>query len=60
MTLRGSASYQLCFSKLTFTAVSMDGSWYDGQMFVGIKEAVFEPSSALRHASELHDILKLE
>ena len=40
--------------------VSMDGSWYDCQVFVGIKEAVFEPSSALRHASELHDILLTE
>ena len=40
--------------------VSMDGSWYDGQVFVGIKDAVFEPSSALRHACELHDILLTE
>ena len=39
---------------------SMDGSWYDDQVFVGIKEAVFEPSSALRHASEVHDILLTE
>ena len=39
---------------------SMDGSWYDGQVFVGIKEAVFEPSSAFRHASEVHDILLTE
>ena len=39
---------------------SMDGSWYDGQVFVGIKEAVFKPSSALRHASEVHDILLTE
>ena len=39
---------------------SMDGSWYDGQVYVGIKEAVFEPSSALRHASELYNILLTE
>ena len=39
---------------------SMDGSWYDSQVFVGIKEAVFEPSRALRHASEVHDILPTE
>lgn len=39
---------------------SMDGSWYDGQVYVGVKEAVFEPSSALRHASELHNILLTE
>lgn len=40
--------------------VSMNGSWYNGQVFVGIKEAVFELSIALRHASELHDILLTE
>ena len=39
---------------------SMDGSWYDGQVYVGIKEAMFEPSSALRHASELHNIFLTE
>ena len=33
----------------------IDGSWYQGQVFVGFKDAVFEPSSALRHLTELHD-----
>jgi len=40
--------------------VSTDGFWYDGQVFVGIEEMVFETSSTLRHASELHDILLTE
>ena len=34
---------------------TIDGSWYDGEVFVGIKDAVFEPSSSLRRLSELHD-----
>ena len=28
-------------------------SWYTGRVFVGVKDAVFEPSSPLRHAKEL-------
>ncbi len=36
---------------------SIDGSWYDGQVIAGLKEAVFEKSSAPRHATELHNIL---
>ena len=28
-------------------------SWYDGQVFVGMKEALFEPSSPHRHMTEL-------
>lgn len=39
---------------------SIDSSWYDSQVFIAIKEAVFKPSSALRYASELHDILLTE
>ena len=39
---------------------TIDGSWYDGQVLVGIKEAVFESSSALRHSAELHNILLTE
>lgn len=34
---------------------TIDGSWYDGEVFVGLKDAVFEPSSSLRHLCELHD-----
>ena len=31
--------------------------WYDGQVFVGMKEAVFEPSSPHRHMTELVHLL---
>ena len=37
---------------------SIDGSFYDGQVHVGLKENVFEPSSALRHACELHNSME--
>jgi hypothetical protein len=33
----------------------IEGSWYDGQVFLGIKEAVFEVSSPFRHATELYN-----
>ena len=36
---------------------TLEGSWYEGEVFVGYKDAVFEPSSALRHVTELHSIL---
>ena len=36
---------------------SIDGSFYDGQVYVGLKDNVFEPSSALRHACELKSCL---
>ena len=35
----------------------IESSWYSGQVFVGIKDAAFEPSSPLRHAKELHNCL---
>lgn len=31
----------------------MDGSFYDGQVYVGLKENAFQPPSAVRHACEL-------
>ena len=34
-----------------------DGSWYRGDVFVGIKEAAFEPSSPIHHAAELRNCL---
>ena len=34
-----------------------EGSWYTGQVFVGVKDAVFQSSSPLRHATELHSLL---
>ena len=35
-----------------------EGSWYIGQVYDGIKDAVFEASSPIRHAAELYNILK--
>ena len=32
-------------------------SWYRGQVFVGYKDAAFEPSSPMRHAAELSSVL---
>ena len=32
----------------------MEESWYDGQVYVGFKDAIYEPSSCL---AELHDLL---
>ena len=34
---------------------TIGGCWYQGQVLVGFKDAVFEPSSALHHLTELHD-----
>jgi len=38
---------------------SIDGSWYDNgtHVYVGLKDAVFQPPSSLRHLAELHSIL---
>ena len=36
---------------------SIEKSWYTGEVFVGLKEAVYEPSSPLRHATELYKCL---
>ena len=33
---------------------SIEGSWYRGDVFIGVKDAVFEPSSPMRHATELY------
>lgn len=32
-------------------------SWYDGQVYVGVKDAAFEPSSPVRHVVEVNSIL---
>ena len=37
---------------------SIDGSFYDGQVYVGLKENCFEPSSPIRHITELFNIIK--
>ena len=33
-------------------------SWYDGDVFIGLKEGIFEPSSPIRHMTELCEILQ--
>ena len=32
-------------------------TWYTGQVYIGFKDAVFEPSSPIRHATELYSVL---
>ena len=39
---------------------SMEESWYTGEVYVGIKDAVFEPSSAIRHVKELSNCLNIK
>ena len=36
---------------------SFEGSWYTGKVIVGLKDAVFQASSPLRHAAELHSLM---
>jgi len=36
---------------------NMEGSFYRGQVNIGLKDAAFQASSALRHMTELYDIL---
>lgn len=38
----------------------ISGSWYSGQVHIGLKEGTFEPSSPLRHMSELHSLIESE
>ena len=38
----------------------ISGSWYSGKVSVGMKEGAFEPSSPLRHASELCSLIQLD
>lgn len=39
---------------------TMEGSFYRGQVHVGLKDAVFQASSPLPHATELKNILEVE
>uniref|UniRef100_A0A1X7SJS1 Uncharacterized protein n=1 Tax=Amphimedon queenslandica TaxID=400682 RepID=A0A1X7SJS1_AMPQE len=36
---------------------TIDGSFYSGQVFVGLKDGIFEASSPIRHATELYKTL---
>ena len=51
--------YSLIPSVAFFIDIPSDvtGSWYDGQVHVLLKDAAFEPSSAVRHATELASII---
>ena len=44
---------------LTNIPDKIDGSCYEGEVYVGFKDAVFEPSCCLRHLCELHDDMLL-
>ena len=33
---------------------TIEGSWYRGDVYIWLKDAVFEPSSPIRHATELY------
>ena len=52
------------FSLIPSVSLSVDipddvsGSWYSGDVFIGLKEGVFEPSSPHRHMTELQDIIE--
>ena len=37
---------------------NIEESFYKGQVYVGLKDHTFEPSSSLRHMTELHSVLK--
>ena len=36
---------------------SINGNFYTGKVHIGLKDPIFQPSSPLRHATELYDIL---
>ena len=38
----------------------ISGSWYNGEVFVGLKDGALEPSSPVRHMAELFPIAKAE
>lgn len=38
----------------------LEESWYNGQVYISLKDAVFEASSPIRHAAEMHSILVKE
>jgi hypothetical protein len=50
------------YKQLTFRQIDipthMEDSFYRGDVYVGFKNAVTQPSSALRHATELKEILE--
>ena len=69
MLVQGSTSFQVAdhdftrFSMIPSVSLVVDipdktsESWYDGQVNVAYKDSAFEPSSPIRHAAELADLL---
>ena len=69
MLVQGSTSFQVAdhdftiFSMIPSVSLVLDipdkisESWYDGQVNVAYKDSAFEPSSPIRHAAELADLL---
>ncbi|PKY33662.1 hypothetical protein RhiirB3_452741, partial [Rhizophagus irregularis] len=49
-------------SVIFFISISSDisGGFYSGQVFVSFKDTVFEPSSAIRHATEFHNAIDIK
>ena len=37
---------------------SIEGSFYRGDVYIGLKDSILQPSSPMRHACELKEILK--
>jgi len=58
MILPSLALYQAWFSSMIYIPDEFSGSWYQGQVNVLLKESAFEPSSPMRHTTELSCILK--
>ncbi|PKC15019.1 hypothetical protein RhiirA5_408735 [Rhizophagus irregularis] len=49
-------------SVIFFVSIPSDisGGFYSGQVFVSFKDTVFEPSSAIRHATEFHNAIDIK
>ena len=38
--------------------VLIEKNWYNGQVYVGVKDTIFQPSSPARHCMELESVLQ--
>jgi hypothetical protein len=51
-----------CFVSILFPQIDIpediNSSFYRGDVFIGFKDSVLQPSSPLRHATELQTILR--
>ena len=59
MTLQSSALYHQSFFKVAIPD-DISGSWYSGKVHISLKEGTFEPSSPIRHASELISLIETD